>query len=502
MTEINMSKITRFPPEPNGYLHIGHCKSIFINWEQNNSCHLRLDDTNPSAEKQEFVDNIIEDINWLGFDVGQITYTSDHFDKLHQYAILLILNNYAYVDFSSKETIKNERAQGIANEYRFKPVEWNMEEFNKMTNGNYKNNECVLRLKIDMQNCNHTLRDPIAYRINFTPHHRTNNKWVIYPSYDYSHGIVDALENITHSYCTDEFFIRRDQYYWPVNKLIELGVDLKPAIVHEYGKLSIQNNILSKRNINKLVNENFVSGYSDPRLLTIKGLRRRGFTPSMIKSIVETSSMERHETVVNTEFIDHVLRTELANTATRIFGIIDPLEVTVLESETFTQTSPHPDFNKPDSHSHSINISSKIYIEKEDFRPVHDKNYYRYTPENIVRLRYNDFTKLVEYSENKLIIKKVEPENPKKIKGCIHWISDVDAVPVFYELFSDLAPNGEFDPSSKKIHWGYIQKYALEPSNINKIFQLERVGYFKFDRYENYIPVFIRIVGLYDKNKI
>ncbi len=499
---MSSNKITRFPPEPNGYLHIGHCKSIFINWEQGNSCHLRLDDTNPSAEKQEYVDNIIEDVQWLGFDVGTITYSSDHFDKLYEYAKLLIANSYAYVDFTDKETMREQRHQGIENEYRSKSIEWNKEQFELMKSGKYKKNECVLRLKIDMKNSNHTLRDPIAYRINYTPHYRTGTNWVIYASYDYSHGIIDALEGITHSYCTDEFFIRREQYYWALNKLIELGVDLKPAQVHEYGKLSIQNNILSKRNINKLVNDGLVSDYSDPRLLTIKGLRRRGFTPSMIKSIVETSSMERHETIVNTDFIDHIMRNELGNTATRVFGIIDPIEVVVIEHDKFTQTSSHPDFPGPNSHSHTINISHKIYIEREDFRDTHDKSYYRYTPENIVRLRYNDFTQMVSWDNNSITVKRIDPPNPKKVKGCISWVSDTDAIQVIYELYTDLAPDGCFNPSSKKVVKGYIQKYALEPENISKIFQLERVGYFKFDRYEDEFPVFIRITGLYDKNKV
>jgi glutaminyl-tRNA synthetase len=184
----DLNKITRFPPEPNGYLHIGHCKSIFINWEPGNTCHLRLDDTNPSAEKEEFVNNIIDDVKWLGFDPGTITYSSDHFDKLYEYAIKLILNNYAYVDFTSKDLIKFQRANGIENEFRSKSIEWNLEQFELMRKGAYKENECVLRLKIDMTNNNFTLRDPIAYRINFTPHYRLKNKWVIYPSYDYSHG--------------------------------------------------------------------------------------------------------------------------------------------------------------------------------------------------------------------------------------------------------------------------------------------------------------------------
>ncbi len=495
-------KITRFPPEPNGYLHIGHCKSIFINWASDSSCHLRLDDTNPSAEKLEYVHNIIEDVKWLGFDPGNITYSSDHFDTLFNYAVLLIKNNYAYVDFTTKDLIRDQRHAGIENEYRCKSTEWTEEQFNLMKSGIFKENECVLRLKIDMKHPNHALRDPIAYRINFNPHYRTGTNWVIYPSYDYSHGIIDALEGITHSYCTDEFFIRREQYYWPVNKLIELGIDLKPALVHEYGKLSIQNSILSKRNINKLVTELSVENYSDPRLLTIKGLRRRGFTPSMIKKIVETSSMERHETIVNTNFIDHVIRSELGNSAIRVFGIIEPFKVYVTNPSEFTQISSHPDLPGENTSTHPISISNTIYIEKEDFRPEHDKNYYRYTPENIVRLRYNDFTQMISFNSTSITIKKVIPENPKKIKGCISWIADSDAVPVIYEMFTDLAPNGVFDPNSKIVKEGLIQKYALEPSNIKKIFQLERVGYFKFDRYVDNVPVFIRITGLYDKNKI
>lgn len=498
-------KITRFPPEPNGFLHIGHCKSIFINWESPNNCHLRLDDTNPSAEKQEFVDNIIEDLVWLGFNPGVITYTSDYFSKLYDYAILLIKNNYAYVDFSNKETIKYERNNGIENEYRSKSIEWNLQEFNKMFLGEYHENECVLRLKIDMKNNNHTLRDPIAYRINFSPHYRTKTTWKIYPSYDFSHGIIDALENITHSYCTDEFYVRREQYYWPVNKLIELGEPLKPATVHEYGKLSIENSILSKRNINKLVNEGNVSGYSDPRLLTIKGLRRRGFTPTMIKQIVEKSSLERRETIVNSDFIDHVLRTELEKNSIRIFGVVNPLTVNVLEPELFTPISEQPIL--PNHHeTHKLKLSNKIYIERDDFQMEHDKNYYRYTPENIVRLRYNDFTKIHCITDNSITIKRVIPENPKKVKGIIHWVSEEDAIEVIYELFTDLASNGEFNPDSKKTMMGYISKYVFELEYKDKVFQLERVGYFKLDRYDEIngkkIPVFIRIVGLFDRKKI
>ncbi len=490
--------ITRFPPEPNGYLHIGHAKSIFINWAQGNQCHLRLDDTNPSAEKEEYVENIKQDLLWLGLDLGQITWTSDYFDELLQYAKILISNGYAYVDFSPGEKIKEERKLGICNEFRSKPIEWNQVEFDKMTQGVYANSECVLRLKIDMENVNYTLRDPIAYRINQTPHHRTGTKYHIYPSYDYSHGIVDALEKITMSYCTDEFFIRRDQYYWPVNKLIELGVELVPAQVVEYGKLSIANNILSKRNINKLVTDGLVSGHDDPRLLTIKGLRRRGFTPKVIKKIAGCSGFDRKESVLSTDLVDSFLREELAD-ALRAFAVIDPLVVHIESTEPFQIHCTHLNHPILDKGAHSLTLTNKIYIEREDFRAEHDKNFYRYTPENIVRLRYSDFTRVKSWTPDQIIVSHCVPPNSKKVKGCIHWISDADAVPAKFELFTDMAPNGIFDPESKKETIGYVQSFVMD--NLDQFFQFERLGYFKFDRWENSIPVFIRITGLYDRAK-
>lgn len=516
-----MTKITRFPPEPNGFLHLGHCKSIFINWSDSNKCHLRLDDTNPEAEKEDFVANIIDDIKWLGFDPGQITYTSDYFDQLYEYAVLLIKNNLAYVDFTPNDVMREERHRGIENIYRSVIPEQNLAEFEKMKNGSYLKSECVLRLKIDMQNLNHVLRDPIAYRITSIPHHRTGTKWKIYPSYDYSHGIIDALEGITHSYCTDEFYIRRDLYYWSPQQLINLGIDLKLATEIEYGKLSVENNILSKRNINKLISEGHLSDYTDPRLLTIKGLRRRGFTPNLIKEIVDCSGFDRKETIISYKFIDHILRTAYNDSAIRAFGIINPLEV-VISSNSNQDTELNKSLNKQLTHPnnpfsdmgfHHINLTNEIYIETEDFIPVETKGYYRFMPNNIVRLRYDndDFYKMISYDKSvpKLTIIKADVTNlnTKKIKGCIHWISKIDAVKVKYELFTDLAPDGSltFDPNSKQEKIGYIQSYVME--NLDKVIQLERIGYFKFDRYDsiddiNKLPVFIQIVGLFDNKKI
>jgi glutaminyl-tRNA synthetase len=507
-----MSKITRFPPEPNGFLHLGHCKSIFINWSDGNQCHLRLDDTNPEAEKNDFVENIIGDIGWLGFDVGNITYTSDYFDKLYEYAVLLISNGFAYVDFTPNDIMREQRHGGIENEYRNKSREWNLEKFEQMKLGQYDKSECVLRLKIDMSNLNHVLRDPIAYRICSSPHHRTGNKWCIYPSYDYSHGIIDAIEGITHSYCTDEFYIRRDLYYWTPNKLIELGINLVVANEIEYGKLSVENNILSKRNINKLIADGLVSDYTDPRLLTIKGLKRRGFTPELIKQIVVCSGFDKKDTVISTGFMNHLLRTEYNDKAIRVFGVIDPVQVHINGfDDTTLKELTHP--NHPvisDLGSHQIFLTNRIYIEKEDFSESIIKDFYRFMPDNKVRLRYNDeFFEFDSFNceSNILDIRKTDIGglNPKKIKGCIHWISKQDAIQVKYEILSELAPGGIFDPTSKETKYGFIQKYAMEI--LDKPIQLERKGFFKFDRYDfledgKTIPVFIQIVGLFDNKKV
>jgi glutaminyl-tRNA synthetase len=388
-------------------------------------------------------------------------------------------------------------------------------EFENMKSGKYTKSECVLRLKIDMQNLNHVLGDPIAYRISFIPHHKTNSTWCIYPSYDYSHGIVDSLENISHSYCTNEFYIRRDLYFWTPNKLRDLGINLPFVEEIEYGKLSVENNILSKRNINKLILDNLVDGYSDPRLLTIKGLRRRGFLPNLIKQIVECTGLDKKETVISTKFLNHILRTEYDNKAIRIFGILDPIQADIIDfDEQINQINQihltHPNHPNSDLGSHIISLSKNIYIEKEDFSVKKINNYYRFMPDNKVRLKYvnQDFFEFDSFDEHNNIvhIKKTDTSNVniKKIKGCIHWISFEDAIKAKFETFTELAPGGVFDKNSIKISNGYIQKYVQQI--LDKPFQLERKGFFKFDRYDgendNKIPVFIQIVNLNDNNKI
>ena len=500
MSNNNSIIYTRFPPEPNGYIHLGHLKAMMFDFEKYNNCKcfLRLDDTNPESETQEFVDNIIEDTEWLNFNIYKITYTSDYFDILLEYAIALIKNEKAYVDFSSIDQIKSMRKEKIESEYRNKPIEWHLEEFENMRSGKYKENQVVLRLKIDMQNVNGTLRDPIAYRIKYTPHYKTLTKYCIYPSYDYSHGIVDALENITYSYCTMEFYTRRDQYYWPIIELNKLGYNLKPAQVQEFGKLVVENNILSKRNIIKLIKSGEIIGFDDPRLLTIKGLRKRGFTADILRKIInENTSMERNDTLLTEDIIKHYLRTELDKISYRMFAVIDPLSVSIMDQnfERICEHSNHP-LNK-NFYSHNTILDKNIYIEKSDFKEVDDKNYYRIAPGKIVRLKYADFIKYESHDDNILVVKNIIPENPKKIKGIIHWVSEKDSIECEFEIYDTLLKNNEFNKDSKIIKYGRLEKSALE--YLDKILQFERVGFFRFDRFENNKPIFIRIIDLVDK---
>lgn len=514
MTEIHSrcalhSVLTRFPPEPNGYLHLGHLKAMTFDFDlhsqdSNGACILRMDDTNPEAEKQEYVDSIIEDVLWLGYTPHKITYTSEYFKELYNFAIMLIKKDKAYTDKTDSDKIKDMRHNGIESVYRNMPVEYHLEEFQKMKSGFYKENEIVLRLKIDMRNDNHTLRDPVAYRVKYTPHYKTGTEWIIYPSYDYSHGLVDALENITYSYCTAEFYVRREQYYWPVK---ELG--LVPAEVHEFGRLNVENNVLSKRKIIKLVEEQKVAGFDDPRLLTIKGLKKRGFTPAILKKVISACSLDRdakNDSLMTVPFIHHCLRDVLDKVAKRAFAVIDPVELIIKQDESCSSYKPinciHPNHpTNKDLGEHITELGNNVYIERTDFKEVDEKNYYRLAPEKTIRLKYADFVKYSSHTtnENSLIISCFNhvPENPKKIKGVIHWVSKHEAVPAKFELFESLFENDEFNPKSKITLNGYVERYVNH--NLNEVFQFERLGFFKFDRMVDGIPVFIRVIELVDK---
>ena len=484
------SSITRFPPEPNGYLHIGHCKSLLINYGEGNSCHLRLDDTNPSNESELFVNEIIHDMRWLGYDPGNITHTSDYFDRLFEFACLLIKHGHAYVDFSSPDTIKEERSLGIENRYRTLSPEIHLMEFENMKNKKYVSGEAVLRLKIDMTNVNYTLRDPIAYRINFTPHFKTGETWCIYPSYDYSHGIVDAIENITTSYCTDEFYIRRDLYYWTINTLNSLGCALTPANVHEFGKLTIENNTLSKRNIKKLIEEGSVSGYDDPSLLTVRGMRNRGYTPDIIKAIAKCSGLGKVKTVVSMKLINHLLITHYNPTAIRCFAVINPIRciITNLEEE---KVCSHPHIPNSPEHYHTTEISREIYIEHDDFKLEHDEDYYRLSPKNkMVRFKFFDIVKYENVVDDIVYVSACNLKKDKSVKSTIHWLSVNHSVPAKF-IFIDIE-----NPLLKTVHDGFIEKYVVECSE-DTIFEFERIGYFKLlYKDENNVPYYLRIVYL------
>ncbi len=485
--------ITRFPPEPNGYLHIGHCKSLVVNYSEGNSCHLRLDDTNPSAEKKLFVDEIIVDMKWLGYDPGDITYTSDYFDILYEYACALIVSGYAYVDFSNAETIKDQRHNGIESIYRNTSPEVNLDEFKNMKNGKYGPGEAVLRLKIDMVNNNHTLRDPIAYRIDLTPHHKTGTQWCIYPLYDYSHGIVDAIENITHSYCTDEFFIRRELYYWCIETLNKLGLNLKPAYVHEFGKLNVENNTISKRNIKKLIESNTVSGYDDPSLLTVRGMRARGYTPEIIKSIAKCSGLGKVTTNIPMKLIYHNLIAHYNPIAIRCFAVIKPIKCVITNlNETLRCAHPHIP-NAPEQY-HITQITPEIYIEQDDFKMEHDDDFYRLSPSNEkVRLKFFDIVKYEKFEDGVIYVSGCEMKKDKKVKSTIHWVSTSDSIPAKF-IFID-----EENPLVKNTWNGWVEKYVLNLIDLDDsiVFEFERIGYFKlWDKEPDGVPVFLRIVGL------
>ena len=485
-----MATITRFPPEPNGFLHIGHCKSLLINYGDGKSCHLRLDDTNPSTESELFVTEIISDMKWLGYDPGIITYTSDYFNALYDFACILIKNGHAYVDFSESETIKEERHNGIENVYRAMPPEIHLKEFENMKNKKYAAGEAVLRLKIDMSNCNHTLRDPIAYRINYFPHFKTGETWCIYPSYDYSHGIVDAVENVTISYCTDEFYIRRDLYYWTTTALNKLGLNLVPANVHEFGKLTVENNTLSKRNIKKLIDNGEVSGYDDPSLLTVRGMRKRGYTPEIIKAIAGCSGLGKVKTVVSMKLVHHLLISHYNPSAIRCFAVINPIKCVITNlSEEKICSHPHIP-NSPD-HSHTTVISKELYIENDDFRLEHDDDYYRLSPKNkMVRLKFFDIVKYENVIDNIVYVSACNLKKDKSVKSTIHWLSVKHSVPAKF-IFIDAE-----NPLVKNIYDGFVENYALECGD-DIVFEFERIGYFKLlYKDENNVPFYLRIVYL------
>ncbi len=522
---------TRFPPEPNGYLHIGHAKSICLNFglaiDYNGLCNLRFDDTNPTKEEQEYVDSIKEDIKWLGFDwQDREYYASDYFDQLYEYAIKLIKNGKAYVDSLSADQIRETRGTpteaGKESPYRNRTVDENLELFYKMKNGDFKEGEYVLRAKIDMASPNLNMRDPVMYRILHKSHHRTGNKWSIYPMYDWAHGQSDSIERITHSLCTLEFENHRPLYDWFVQEL-----EIYPPRQIEFARLNLSYTIMSKRKLLSLVEGKLVDGWDDPRMPTISGLRRRGYTPESIRNFSERVGMAKRENTIDVSLLEFSVREDLNLKAKRVMAVLNPLKV-VITNYPINQTEELEAVNNPEDLSmgtRTLPFSKEIFIEKDDFREVPPPKFHRLSPGKEVRLRYAYIISCDEVIKDKNSGEVIElrctyfPDtksgsgtSSKKAKGTIHWVSAQHAfeaeVRLYDRLFSVEDPEGEegkdftefLNPNSLEI----LTNCKLEPSLKNALagekFQFERIGYFCVDtKYskEN-SPVFNRIVTLRD----
>lgn len=518
--------ITRFPPEPNGYLHIGHAKSICLNFgiavESQGECNLRFDDTNPEKESQEYIDAIKRDVEWLGFNwAGEVRYASNYFDALYDYAITLIKMGKAYVDSQTPEQIQQTRGSfseaGKNSPYRERSVEENLALFEKMRLGEFAEGECVLRAKIDMASGNINLRDPVLYRIKKVAHHQTGDKWLIYPMYDYTHPISDALENITHSLCTLEFEDHRPFYDWLLDTL---QTPAHPQQI-EFSRLNLNYTVTSKRKLKKLVDENMVNGWDDPRMPTIAGLRRRGYTPESLRDFCERIGISKSDGVVDFSLLEFCIRNHLENTAPRAMAVLNPLKVVITNVEEATlalSSARHP--NLPELGEREIPFTKEIFIDAADFSENPPKGYKRLVVGGEVRLRHCYVIKCDEVVKNEAgeIVElrcsadlNTLGKNPegRKVKGVIQWVSATLGVPAEVRLYDRLF--SQPDPEAGDSFLDCINANALtvvqavvEPSLATaqgeERFQFEREGYFVADLVDCQAGklVFNRTVGLRD----
>lgn len=518
---------TRFPPEPNGYLHIGHAKSICLNFgiakDYQGQCNLRFDDTNPVKEDIEFVESIKHDVEWLGFEwSGNVRYSSDYFDQLHQYAVELITKGLAYVDELSPEQIREYRgtltAPGKDSPYRDRSVEENLALFEKMRNGEFAEGAACLRAKIDMASPFIVMRDPVLYRIKFAEHHQTGNKWCIYPMYDFTHCISDALEGITHSLCTLEFQDNRRLYDWVLDNIT---IPCHPR-QYEFSRLNLEYAIMSKRKLNQLVTEKIVEGWDDPRMPTVSGLRRRGYTAASIREFCLRIGVTKQDNNVEMVALESCIRDDLNENAPRAMAVLDPVKI-VIENmgdavEMVTMPN-HP--NKPEMGSRDVPFSREIYIDRADFREEANKQYKRLVLGKEVRLRnaYVIKAERVEKDEAGEIVTifcnydaetlSKDPADGRKVKGVIHWVSAAHALPAEIRLYDRLfsVPNpgaaedflSTINPESLVIKHGFVEP-SLAAAQPEKAYQFEREGYFCADsRYSSAEHlVFNRTVGLRD----
>ncbi len=501
---------TRFPPEPNGYLHIGHAKSICLNFglakEYDGLCNLRFDDTNPTKEDVEYVDSIKEDIKWLGFDwQDRLYFASDYFDTLYEYAVKLIKKGKAYVDSSSVDEIKDSRGTptqaGTESPYRNRSADENLELFEKMKNGDFDEGKQVLRAKIDMSSPNMLLRDPIMYRIRKVSHHRTGNKWCIYPMYDWAHGQSDSIEKITHSICTLEFEVHRPLYDWFVK---ELGIFAPQQI--EFARLNLSYTIMSKRKLLMLVTEKYVSGWDDPRMPTISAFRRRGYTPESVRYFSERVGVAKRDNTIDVALLEHSLREDLNKRAKRVMAVLKPLKVTLVNYPE-GKTEELDAVNNPEDETmgtRRIPFSREMYIEQDDFMESPPRKFFRLSPGNEVRLRYAYIIKCEEVvkdkNDNIIELKcSYDPEtksgssSQRKVKGTIHWVSAETSVGAEVRLYDRLFsvedpeadPEKDFkefiNPDSLQVIKNAKLEPGLKDSNPGDKFQFERLGYFCVD---------------------
>jgi glutaminyl-tRNA synthetase len=521
---------TRFPPEPNGYLHIGHAKSICLNFglakKYNGKCNLRFDDTNPEKEEEEYVNSIKEDVRWLGFQwEGEPKYTSDNFDQLYEWAIILIRNGLAYVDDQTAEEIAAQKGTptepGQDSPYKSRNVEENLKLFREMKAGKFKEGEKILRAKIDMSSPNMHMRDPIIYRIMHKPHHRTGNKWCIYPMYDFAHGQSDYLEGITHSLCTLEFEVHRPLYNWFLDQIIT--TEYRPRQI-EFARLNLSYTVMSKRKLLELVEKKLVTGWDDPRMPTISGLRRRGYTTESIHDFSDRIGVAKRDNVIDVGLLEHSVKEDLNKKAPRVMAVLDPLKI-IITNYPENKTENLKTINNPEDESmgsRTIPFSREIYIEKNDFMEDPPRKFFRLAPGREVRLKSAYIIKCEEVIRDEKgniqeLLCTYDPEtrsgggSTRKVKGTLHWVSAPHAVNsemrLYDRLFNDEDPDGHKDkdfkdflnPDSLKV----LSHAKVEPSlkNVKALdhFQFQRIGYFCADPdSQPGKPVFNRTVPLRD----
>ncbi len=522
---------TRFPPEPNGYLHIGHAKSICLNFgtatKYNGLANLRFDDTNPVKEDTEYVDSIMEDVHWLGFDWGdRLYYASDYFDQLYDWAVKIIKDGNAYVDDLNAEQISEYRGTvtraGKESPFRSRSIEENLDLFTRMKNGEFADGSKVLRAKIDMAHPNMLMRDPIMYRILHTNHHRTGDKWCIYPMYDYAHGQSDYLEGITHSICTLEFEVHRPLYEWYLEQIAE--GDYRPRQI-EFARLNLTYTVMSKRKLLQLVNENLVNGWDDPRMPTICGLRRRGYTPESLRNFADTIGIAKRDQTIDVALLEFCVREDLNKRSNRVMAVLNPVKL-ILDNYPDGQVEELDGINNPgdpEAGSRMVQFSKELYIEREDFMENPTGKFFRLKPGGEVRLKYGYIIKcesIIKDSEGNITeihctyeadTKSGMVNSNKKVKGTLHWVSVAHAVPVevrlYDRLFATETPENveeghdfkeNINPDSLKVITAFAEA-SVTNAKAGDRFQFERLGYFCVDPDSSSSkPVFNRTAALKD----